>query len=135
MTAKRVKMLLVEDNPADVYFVRHALEELSADVNLEVVTDGQQAMDFLRSSAGAGVDVMVLDLNLPVKSGREVLAEMGADPRLRHVPVAILTTSTSEDDAALQQCKEKCLFFVKTADLGELGSILSEIHAFALMAR
>lgn len=127
-------MLLVEDNPGDVFLIREALEQSGLHVRMHVADDGQQAMDFLRRPDMAGLDAVILDLNLPIKSGREVLAEMTADPALRRIPVAILTSSTAEEDAALQQHKEKCLFFTKTPDLTELVHIVTEIHAFVAPA-
>lgn len=128
-----IDILLVEDNPGDVFLVEEALAQLNFDARLRVVVDGQQAMDLLHQGV-ARVDLVILDLNLPVKSGHEVLAEMNADLRLRRMPVAILTTSTSEEDAALQQSKENCLFFAKTPDMNQLLRIMREIYSFALWA-
>lgn len=131
MDAKKIKVLLVEDNPGDVLLVQIALERLGVDVGLQVAHDGQSAIDRLLHSVDFP-DIVILDLNLPIKSGREVLSAMKLHPCLRKLPVAILTSSTSEEDAALCLCKERCLFFVKTPDLAQLQQIVAQIHAYAL---
>ncbi len=134
MIAKECEILLVEDNPGDVVLLREALDQLGLSVRLYVARDGSEAMDFLRHPSTSHLNAVVLDLNLPVMNGREVLAEMSADPQLRQVPVAILTTSTDEADAALQFTKERCAFFVKTADMQQFLQTVSDIHAFAKSA-
>jgi chemotaxis family two-component system response regulator Rcp1 len=135
MERSPVTVLLVEDNLGDVFLVREALEQLGLDVQFRTVPDGETAMDILRLPGTRRPDVIILDLNLPLKHGREVLAELDADPALRHIPVAILTTSTSEDDAALRLTRDNCLFFAKTPDLRELMNILTQIHDFARSTR
>ncbi|HEU0140189.1 MAG TPA: response regulator, partial [Bryobacteraceae bacterium] len=87
-------ILLVEDSPGDVRLTREALRESSAQVVLEVARDGVEAMEMLRSEStrtGRFPDLILLDLNLPRKDGREVLAEIKADPHLRLIPVVVLT--------------------------------------------
>ena len=128
---KCITVLLVEDNEGDVYFFREALEEVGLLIHLKVVPDGQAAMDCLRRP-DFKPDVVILDLNLPIKNGREVLEEMNEDPRLRAMPVAILTSSRCESDVALRDSKENCVFFSKTPDIAELREIVTEIHEFAL---
>ncbi len=128
-------VLLVEDNLGDVFLVREAIEQLGLDLQFRTVPDGETALDVLRLPGAKRPDVIILDLNLPLKHGREVLEELEADPALRHIPVAILTTSTAEEDTALQQTHDRCLFFAKTPDLRELMNILTQIHNFALSAR
>jgi len=94
--------LLVEDNPGDVRLTREALKEGRLEKNLNVAPDGVEAMSFLRREGdyvgAARPDVILLDLNLPRKSGREVLAEIKGDPELRRIPVVVLSTSGSEED-------------------------------------
>ncbi len=131
MDDRKIKVLLVEDNPGDVLLVQIALERLGVEVGMQVAPDGQSAIDRLLQAIDS-FDIVILDLNLPVKSGREVLVEMTLNPRLRKLPVAILTSSTSKEDAALCLGKERCLFFVKTPDLVELQRIVAQIHAYAL---
>jgi two-component system response regulator len=131
MTATQFEMLLVEDNPGDVVLVREALERLNLGVRMHLAVDGSKALEFLQGPHGRQLDVVVLDLNLPIKNGQEVLAEMNADERLNSLPVAILTTSNDENDAAARRSREKCLFFTKTPDMSELVRIMAEIHTFA----
>jgi DNA-binding response OmpR family regulator len=99
---ERIEILLVEDNPGDVELTTLAFEESQFQVHLNVVEDGVAAMDFLyrkRSYNKAPYpDMVVLDLNLPKKSGHEVLAEIKAHENFRRIPVVILTTSLAEED-------------------------------------
>lgn len=99
---QQAEILLVEDNPADVLMTRSAFEDFKFANTLHVVEDGVEALAFLRRQGNfAGSprpDLIMLDLNLPRKSGREVLAEIKSDPALRHIPVVVLTTSKSEQD-------------------------------------
>jgi CheY-like chemotaxis protein len=99
---KHAEILLVEDNPADVLMTRSAFEDFKISNNLHVVEDGVEALQFLRGEgAFAGSprpDLIMLDLNLPRKNGREVLADIKNDPRLRTIPVVVLTTSSSDKD-------------------------------------
>ena len=101
-TARPVEVLLVEDNPGDVRLMQEALKASKIRNNLHVVNDGEEAMLFLRrQSKYTGIrepDLVFLDLNLPGKNGREVLAEVKQDAFLRHIPVVILTTSSDEED-------------------------------------
>jgi CheY-like chemotaxis protein len=100
--SKSVEILLVEDNPADVRLVQEALKESRLRNALHVTHDGEEAIEFLRR-VGAFVDapqpdLVLLDLNLPKKNGREVLAEIKGDAELKHIPVVVLTTSSSDRD-------------------------------------
>jgi chemotaxis family two-component system response regulator Rcp1 len=100
--SRALEILLVEDNPGDVRLTREALKEGRLEKNLNVAPDGVEAMSFLRREGdyvgAARPDVILLDLNLPRKSGREVLAEIKGDPELRRIPVVVLSTSGSEED-------------------------------------
>jgi CheY-like chemotaxis protein len=100
--SRALEILLVEDNPGDVRLTREALKEGRLEKNLNVAPDGVEAMSFLRREgdyAGAArPDMILLDLNLPRKSGREVLAEIKGDVELRRIPVVVLSTSGSEED-------------------------------------
>jgi two-component system, chemotaxis family, response regulator Rcp1 len=99
---RHIEILLVEDSPADVIITREAFREAKLLNSLHVVEDGIQAMEFLRREGNyASVprpDLILLDLNLPRKNGREVLAEVKEDPQLRTIPIVILTTSNAEED-------------------------------------
>lgn len=130
-----VTMLMVEDNPADVCFFREALEETALPVTLHVVTDGTAAMEFLgRLETFAGAprpDVVVLDLNLPIINGWELLEKMMSNPALRSIPVAVLTTSKSET-RVLDLCPPgHCLYFMKTDDFHRLQDIIRKIATHA----
>lgn len=99
---KPFQILLVEDNPGDVMLTQEAFQDGKLVHQLSVAGDGEEALDFLyQRGAHAGAprpDLILLDLNLPKKDGREVLAELKNDPELRHIPVIVLTTSEAEMD-------------------------------------
>ncbi|SHO52920.1 response regulator [Desulfopila aestuarii] len=99
---KLIEILLVEDNPGDVDLAREALESNKIRNNLHVARDGEEAMAFLKKegqyAAAPRPDLVILDLNLPKKDGREVLAEMKSDTLLKSIPVVILTSSKAEED-------------------------------------
>ena len=101
-SARVIDVLLVEDDPGDVLMTREAFEEHKLHNRLDVVTDGVEAMAYLRREGeyadAPRPDLVLLDLNLPRRDGREVLAEIKADPDLRHIPVVVLTTSKAEED-------------------------------------
>ena len=128
-------MLLVEDNPADVLFFKEALVAVGVAARMHVVSDGEEAMQFLHREAtfaqAPRPDVLVLDLNLPIKTGHEVLREMAADPVLRTIPVVILSTSTSEHHACDLYLSGRCLYFVKTHQFEQLQAIVKQIAAYA----
>ena len=97
-------VLLVEDNPIDIIMTRKALEEVDLLLRLHVVQDGEEALDFIRQNCNSTdtnspcPDLILLDLNLPKKSGKEVLSEIRQDPNTRVIPVIILTTSSEDKD-------------------------------------
>lgn len=99
---KHIEILLIEDSPADILLTREAFEQNKILNTLHVAEDGVQAMDFLhKRGAYASVprpDLILLDLNLPRKNGREVLAEIKADSELRKIPIVVLTTSSADED-------------------------------------
>jgi CheY-like chemotaxis protein len=131
-------MLIVEDNPADVVLFTEALETTHAPASCHVVTNGEDAMRFLRRDApytdAPRPDVVILDLNLPVKKGRDVLVELRAEPSLNKTPVAILTTSEWEDGICGWYLNERCRYFIKTGDFHELVEIVRKIVEFAASA-
>jgi two-component system response regulator len=99
---RHIEILLVEDNPADILLTREAFEYNKIVNAIHVAEDGIQAMDFLykrgRYASVSRPDLILLDLNLPRKNGREVLAEIKADPDLKSIPIVILTTSNADED-------------------------------------
>ncbi len=103
---QRIDILLVEDDPGDVELTKEGLQDAKMLVNLHAVDDGEKALKFLRREApyteAMRPDIILLDLNMPRKDGKETLAEIKADPALRSIPVVILTTSEAESDIA--QC-------------------------------
>src|ERR1700722_8582993 len=100
--AAPIEVLLVEDSPGDVRLTREAFKDAKVHINLHVASDGARAMAFLKREGEYAMalrpDLILLDLNLPKKDGREVLAEIKEDPTLKTIPVVILTTSSSEAD-------------------------------------
>ena len=139
MNDSPVVMLIVEDNYADVVFFQEAVAAAALSVDLRVVNNGGDAVEFLRRrgrfAEAPRPDVVILDLNLPVKSGREVMQDMMADESLGRIPVAILTTSTYEDDLATLYTPGRCEYFVKVPDFRQLASVAARIYALALKFR
>jgi two-component system, chemotaxis family, response regulator Rcp1 len=129
-----VEILLVEDNPVDVLMTRRALQDDSGSNNLHVVEDGEQATDFLHRQggfSGAPVpDLILLDLNLPKKNGREVLAEIKKDPALLHIPVVVLTTSAAETDILRSYQLHANCFITKPVDLDQFLEAVKSIQGF-----
>jgi two-component system, chemotaxis family, response regulator Rcp1 len=129
-----VEILLVEDNPGDVRLTREALDESKIVNSLSVVSDGQQAMAFLRRQGvyadAARPDLIVLDLNLPKKDGREVLAEIKSDPDLRRIPVVILTSSGAEEDVMKSYNLHANCFISKPVDLERFLAVVKTIENF-----
>jgi CheY-like chemotaxis protein len=97
-----MEVLLVEDSADDVFLTQEAFEDAEREVNLHVARDGEEAMAFLRRegehSAAPRPDLILLDLNMPRKDGREVLTEIRSDPSLTELPIVVLTTSSSDED-------------------------------------
>ncbi|MFM1770222.1 MAG: hypothetical protein RJA22_2751 [Verrucomicrobiota bacterium] len=129
-------ILLVEDNPGDARLVREAWRGLPGDSVMHHVPDGDAAMEFLRAQAahpGAPQpDLILLDLNLPRKHGREVLAEIKADDRLRRIPVVVLTAAQSEEDIqAAYNLKASCCV-PKPGDLDRFQQVVRSIGEFWL---
>jgi CheY-like chemotaxis protein len=127
-------VLLVEDNPSDVYLTQVAFRRSRTESEIHVVEDGIQAMAFLRQELpyanAPRPDLVLLDLNLPRKDGYKVLEEMKADPDLRRIPVIVLTTSTAEAD--ISRCYEShanC-YISKPVDFDEFERVIQEIESF-----
>ncbi|MBD0386277.1 MAG: response regulator [Nostoc sp. C3-bin3] len=129
-----IEVLLVEDNPGDAQLTRIALEESKISIHLNVVEDGVEAMAFLRKQEkyvkAAHPDIVLLDLNLPRKDGREVLAEIKADEKLRRIPVVVLTTSQAEEDIlkAYNLCAN--CYITKPVDFDQFVKIVQSIENF-----
>jgi CheY-like chemotaxis protein len=135
-TERAVEILLVEDNPADVRLTREVLEEGDEPTRLNVVGDGEEAMMFLRRQGPyahcARPSLVLLDLNLPKKDGREVLAELKSDAELRRIPVVVLTTSGAESDISRSYELHANCFITKPLDLDDFFSVVRSIKDFWL---
>jgi len=133
---KPVEILLIEDSPGDVRLTMEALKEAKVLNNLSVVGDGTEAMAFLkREGAHAKAprpDVILLDLNLPKKDGREVLAEIKADPNLRRIPVVVLTTSRDEEDIFRAYDLHANCYITKPVDFKQFLEVVQSIEDFWL---
>ena len=129
-----IEILLVEDNPGDARLAVEALKDSKVRNNLYWVEDGVEAMDFLRRQKEyVGVpppDLILLDLNLPRKDGREVLAEIKEDPRLRLIPVVVLTTSEAERDLVRTYDLHANAYVVKPIDLDRFVEVVQAIEDF-----
>lgn len=129
-----VQILLVEDNPGDIRLTQEALKEGHIKNSLHVVKDGVEAIDFLKKTGKYGdaptPDIILLDLNLPRKDGREVLAEIKADDQLKTIPVIILTTSDADQDIMKSYKLHANCFITKPVDLDEFIYIIRQIETF-----
>src|SRR6059036_105941 len=134
MSNGSIQVLLVEDNPGDVRLTKEALKEGKMLNRVTVVGDGVEALSFLRRQgkyADAGQpDLILLDLNLPKKDGREVLAEIKADAGLKKIPVVILTTSAAEQDVLKTYDLHANCYITKPVDLEQFIKIVQLIEDF-----
>jgi len=136
ITQQGIEILLVEDNPGDVRLTREALKEAKVGNNLHVVEDGVAAMQFLRREGEyqdvPRPDLILLDLNLPKKDGREVLEEIKADNSLKLIPVVVLTTSHAEEDIVRSYNLHANCYVTKPVDLDQFMRIVKSIEDFWL---
>jgi CheY-like chemotaxis protein len=134
MNAKLVSVLLVEDDPGDVLLIREAFAEHKVANLLSTVSDGVEAMRFVRGEgefAGREApDLVLLDLNLPRKSGAEVLAEIKGDPELATIPVIVLTTSDAEEDVLRSYRLHANAYITKPVDFARFREIVNKIDDF-----
>jgi CheY-like chemotaxis protein len=131
-----IEILLVEDNPGDVRLTREALKDARVRNHISVAMDGVEAMGFLRQegahTAAPRPDLILLDLNLPKKNGREVLEEIKTDPELQHIPVVVLTTSQAEQDILESYRLRANAFVTKPVDLEQFLKVVGSIEQFWL---
>jgi two-component system, chemotaxis family, response regulator Rcp1 len=129
-----IQVLLVEDNPGDVRLTKEALKEGKLLNQLTVVGDGVEALSFLRKEGkyadALQPELILLDLNLPKKDGREVLAEIKADPSLRRIPVVVLTTSSAEEDILKIYDLHANCYITKPVDLEQFMGVVKSIEDF-----
>lgn len=131
-----IEILLVEDNEADALLTQEAFGEAKVANRLSVVEDGEQAMAFLRRQgsyrAAAHPDLILLDLNLPKKDGREVLAEIKADDHLKRIPVVVLTTSDAQVDVRRAYDLHANCYITKPVDFEQFLAVVESIEHFWL---
>lgn len=129
-----IEVLLVEDNPGDAELTRIALQDSKISINLNIVEDGVEAMAFLRKQDNYAKkphpDIVLLDLNLPRKDGREVLAEIKSDDNLKRIPVVVLTTSQSEEDILKAYNLAANCYITKPVDFDQFVKIVQSIENF-----
>ena len=133
---KPIHILLVEDNPGDADLAREALEDSKLSNALHVVDDGEKAMAFLHREGvyvdAPRPDLILLDLNLPKKDGKEVLAEIKTDDNLKRIPVVILTTSQAEEDVLRTYNLHANCYITKPIDLNQFIHVVRSIEDFWL---
>jgi chemotaxis family two-component system response regulator Rcp1 len=129
-----IEILLVDDNPGDVRLTIEALKDGKIANHVSVVNDGVEAMAFLRHEGPYAEvprpDIVLLDLNMPKKSGHEVLAEMKEDPSLKHIPVAVLTTSAAEADILRTYEHRGNCYITKSGDFEQFMRVIQSIETF-----
>ena len=134
--SKPVQILLVESNPGDARLMLETLRNGNGRNNLSVAPDGSEAMAFLRQEcqycAAPRPDIILLELNLPKKDGRELLAEVKQDPALRRIPVVVLTNSRAEQDILTAYHLHANCYFVKPAEVNDFISLIRVIEDFWL---
>ena len=135
-TGSPIEILLVEDNPADVRLTQEALKEEKLHNNLSVVNDGVEALAFLHREGkyadAVRPDLILLDLNLPRKDGREVLKEIKNDPNLMAIPVVVLTVSDAEKDILITYNLHANCYITKPLDLNQFSKVVKSIQDFWL---
>jgi CheY-like chemotaxis protein len=134
--SKPIEILLVEDNSGDARLAREALRDAKVRNNLTWISDGTEALAFLRREGKYGTasrpDLILLDLNLPRKDGREVLTEIKGDDKLKRIPVVILTTSQAEEDVLRAYHLNANCYITKPVDLDQFMKVVKTIEDFWL---
>ncbi|MEO1413956.1 MAG: response regulator [Bacteroidota bacterium] len=131
---REINILLIEDNPGDVRLTQEALKEGAYSYNLQVVSNGEEALKYLLREEGyeeaKELDIIFLDLNLPRKDGREVLSEIKTNPRIKHIPIVVLTTSEAEPDIInTYQLHANC-YITKPVDINRFIEVIRGIENF-----
>jgi len=130
--ARPIEILLIEDNPGDVRLTIEGLSESKVRNTLHVAKDGVEAMDLLRRADGPRPDLILLDLNLPRMDGREVLTAIKSDPKLKIIPVVVLTTSRAEQDILRSYELQANCYITKPVDLEKFMTVVKSIEDFWL---
>ena len=136
MEHRPIEILLVEDEEADIDIILHSLKSSKIINRINYVLDGEQAMAYLRKedpySDVLRPDLVLLDLNLPRKSGREVLEEVKNDPGLRRIPIVVMTSSNSEEDIIISYDAHANCYIRKPVNLTEIEKVVKSIEMFWL---
>ena len=131
-----INILLVEDNPADIRLTQEALKENKLKVNLHIAMDGEEAMAFLNKQNKYAKmptpDLILLDLNMPKKDGREILKDIKEDPLLKIIPIVVLTISQAEEDIILAYKYHVNCYIRKPLDLNRFIEVVKAIESFWL---
>ena len=134
INSRTIEVLLIEDNPGDVNLTRLALADRAINVNLSVVPDGVEAMNFLHRQGeyqqAVHPDLILLDWNLPRKDGREVLVEIKTNERLQRIPIVVLTTSQAEEDIRKAYDLHANCYITKPVDFQQFVQIIQSIEDF-----
>jgi CheY-like chemotaxis protein len=134
--SKPIDILLIEDNPGDVRLVVESLKDSKIRNSMSVVEDGEAAMSFLRRQGEYAQvlrpDLILLDLNLPKKNGREVLAEFKSDPDLKRIPVVVITSSSDDQDILAAYNNSANCYVTKPVDLKRFKKVVKSIEDFWL---
>ncbi|MER7894108.1 response regulator [Micromonospora sp. NPDC048909] len=129
-----VRILVVDDDPGDVLMIEEALGESDVDKVIDVVSDGEEAMEFLRREGrhadAVRPDVILLDLNMPRKDGRQVLGEVKQDEDLRTIPIVVLTTSNADTDIVGSYTLQANAYVTKPIDLDDFNDVVHRIDEF-----
>lgn len=136
LRGKPIDILLVEDSPSDVRLTQEALRRAKVNNTLSIVRDGASALEFLRRIGphkdAPRPDLILLDLNLPRKSGQDVLAEIKADDELKRIPVVVLTTSRAEQDILRSYNLHANCYITKPVDLKQFINVVQSVEGFWL---
>lgn len=131
---KKPRILLVEDNPGDIRLTQEALKESNIEIHLDVVTDGEQAIDFLlkrnRFADSVRPHIILLDLNLPKKNGIEVLKEIKINDSLKKIPVIVLTTSDADHDISKAYSLHANCYILKPVDFDDFARVIKLVETF-----
>ncbi len=134
MQKKTIHILLVEDNEGDILLVKEAFEEAKIIIDLSVVTNGQSALDFLNKEEPyqneESVDLVLLDVNLPILNGHEVLHQAKSDPKLRSIPIIMLTTSSSPKDIDSAYANHVNSYITKPVNVNDFLKVVTGIEKF-----
>ena len=131
---EKPRILLVEDNPGDIRLTQEALKESKIEIHLDVVTDGEQAIDFLfkRNKFADSIrpHIVLLDLNLPKKNGIEVLKEIKSNDSLKKIPVIVLTTSDADHDISKAYSLHANCYILKPVDFDDFARVIKLVETF-----